>query len=135
MAARTAQEIHDLWNDAFNRGDVDALTGLYEDGATFLAQPGQPLVHGKHAIREALRAFLAAGAAFKIERTDVIEGDDLALVYSMWTLKGGSDAEGKELDLTGQTTDVVRRQSNGTWLFALDNPYGVQAFPAAPTTR
>lgn len=133
MPATTAEETHRLWTDAFKRGDVDALVDLYEDDAVFLAQPGEPLVGGKDAIREAIGAFAAMGGTFNMERTDFVEGDGVAVIYSVWTLRGGSDPEGNPVELTGQTTDVVRRQSDGTWLLAIDNPWGVQAFAPAPT--
>lgn len=134
MPATTAEDTHRLWTDAFKGGDVDSLVDLYEDRAVFLAQPGQPLVRGKDAIREAIGGFVGMGGTFNMEHTDVVEADDVAVIYSTWTLKGGSDPEGNPVDLMGQTTDVVRRQPDGTWLFALDNPWGVQAFAAAPTT-
>jgi ketosteroid isomerase-like protein len=46
MPASTAEETHRLLMDAFNRGDVDALVDLYENGAVFLAQPGAPVARG-----------------------------------------------------------------------------------------
>lgn len=134
MPETTAEETHRLWTDAFKGGDVDSLVELYEDRAVLVAQPGQPLVRGKDAIREALGGFVGMGGTFNMEHTDVVEADDVAVIYSTWTLKGGSDPEGNPVDLTGRTTDVVRRQPDGTWLFAIDNPWGVQAFAAAPTT-
>ena len=134
MPARSAAEVHQLWVDAFSRGDVDALLALYEDDAVLLAQPGAPLAHGTDAIRGALEAFLSLGATFEVQHTDVVAGGDLAILYSVWTLRGGADPEGDPIDMSGQTTDVVRRQPDGTWLFAIDNPYGVRAFAAAPAS-
>jgi hypothetical protein len=28
--------------------------------------------------------------------------------------------------MEGQTTDVARRQSDGSWLFVIDDPYGTE---------
>ena len=130
--APTAEEVHRLWADGFTQGDVDALLDLYEDGAVFVPQPGQPPVRGKDAIREVVGGFVATGANFTFERTDLVEGDGVAVLYSTWTLKGGSDPDGNPFDLTSQTADVVRRQFDGRWLFAIDNPWGAQAFTVAP---
>jgi ketosteroid isomerase-like protein len=132
MRATTAEETHRLLEDAFNRGDVDALLELYEDGAVFLAQPGAPPARGTVGVREALGAFVGMKGTFNIEQTDLVSGDDVAIIYSRWTLKGASDAEGNPIELAGQTTDVVRRQPGGSWLFAIDNPWGVQAFAGPP---
>lgn len=135
MRAATAEETHRLLADAFNRGDVEELLELYEDGAVFLAQPGQQPARGTAAVREALRMFVGMKGTFNIEQTDVVRGEDVAVVYSTWALKGGSDPDGNAIELAGQTTDVVRRQADGTWLFAIDNPWGVQAFATAPTSE
>jgi ketosteroid isomerase-like protein len=132
MPATTAEEIHRLFRNAFNRGDADALLDLYEDGAVFVAQPGAPLARGPAGVREAIQAFLGMNGTFSIERTDVVAAEDVAIVYSTWTLKGGSGPNGNPIDLAGQTTDVVRRQPDGTWLFAIDNPWGAQPFAAVP---
>jgi uncharacterized protein (TIGR02246 family) len=131
MPATTAEETHRLWTDAFKRGDLEALVDLFEDDAVFLAQPGEQPVRGTAAIREAIRAFLGMNGTFDMERTELITGDDVAVVFATWTLKGASDPEGNPIDLAGQTTDVVRRQPDGSWRFAIDNPWGVQAFVAA----
>lgn len=133
MRASTPEETHRLLMDAFNRGDVDGLVDLYEDDAVFLVQPGAPLARGTAGVREALRAFVGMNGTFKIERTDLVRADDVALVYSTWTLKGGADPNGNPIDLAGQSTDVVRRQPDGRWLFAIDNPWGVQAIAATPS--
>jgi ketosteroid isomerase-like protein len=42
--------------EAFNRGNLDAVIGLYESQATMVPQPGQ-MAEGQAAIREALSGF------------------------------------------------------------------------------
>jgi ketosteroid isomerase-like protein len=39
----------------------------------------------------------------------------------------GTDVNGNAIALAGQTSDVVRRQTDGTWLLIIDNPYGAAA--------
>ena len=41
-------------------------------------------------------------------------------------MTGGTGADGSEVNLTGQTSDVVRRQPDGTWLLVIDNPFGCE---------
>ena len=41
-------------------------------------------------------------------------------------MTGGTAADGSEVNLTGQTSDVVRRQADGTWLLVIDNPFGCE---------
>jgi uncharacterized protein (TIGR02246 family) len=124
-AAQTPEEVHRHWAESFNAGDVDALLELYEDDALFLAQPGSEPVRGKDAIRSVLEGFLASGARFEIRKTKSLATQELGVVYLKWTLKGGSGPDGAPMDLAAETTDVIRRQGDGRWLFAIDNPWGV----------
>ena len=116
------QDVHPCWGEAFNAGDLECLTALYEESAVFRPQPGQA-VCGIAAIRQALAGFLALKAKFEIHSTDILQAEDIALIYSSWSLRG-RNADGSALAMTGTTSDVVRRQSDGSWLFAIDNPDG-----------
>jgi ketosteroid isomerase-like protein len=53
------------------------------------------------------------------------EAGDLALTTSKWVLEG-IGADGKPARMEGQSAEVARRQPDGTWLFVIDNPYGLQ---------
>lgn len=102
MPARNPEDLHRLFAAALNAGDRDALMSLYAPDATLVPQPGQA-VTGTAAIREAL---------------------DLALLYSSWVLRG-TGPDGTPVEMTGRGTEVARRQADGTWRLALDNPYAV----------
>jgi ketosteroid isomerase-like protein len=54
-----------------------------------------------------------------------LQNGDVALLVSDWTLTG-TGADGNPTTLGGTTADVVRRQADGTWRYAIDNPLGVQ---------
>jgi len=123
MPVQKTQEMYDDFRKFFDAKDADALVTLYEPDAAFQPQPGT-VVTGHAAIREALGGFLALKADFQMQPATIIEAADLALLISKWTLKG-TDPNGEPVDLSGQTSDVVRRQSDGTWLFVIDNPYGM----------
>jgi hypothetical protein len=60
MPAFTPQEIHFLFERAFNIGDVEAMLALYEPGAV-LVVGGKP-VTGHDGIRDAFNVFLSSGA-------------------------------------------------------------------------
>jgi ketosteroid isomerase-like protein len=53
----------------------------------------------------------------------VIENGDLAVAYSDWSLTGGTDPDGNPVNMEARSTDVMRRQSDGSWLDAIDDPY------------
>jgi len=123
MPARKPEEVHRLFAQAFNAGDSNAIMSLYEPDAILVPQPGQ-MVRGHAAIRQALTGFLAMKPRFAFQSGKTLESNDIALLFSKWTLMG-TGPDGSAVALTGQTTDVVRRQKDGTWLLAIDNPFGI----------
>ena len=122
MSAHTPEKLQALFMQHFAAGDLDGLVALYEPQATLLPQPGQ-VARGHAAIRAALAGFVAMKGAFRMTPPKVIRGDDLAILFSEWTLDAKS-AEGSPIHLTGKTSDVVRRQADGRWLYAIDSPFG-----------
>jgi len=58
MPAHKPEELDELFAQALNSGDLDALVALYEPQACFNSEPGQ-VVTGPQAIRETLSGFLA----------------------------------------------------------------------------
>ena len=122
MPAHTPEEVQRLWAEAFSAHDLEAVMALYEPEATLIPQPGQ-VVTGTEAIREALSAFLALKPKFELEFKKAFQAGDIALLFSDWTLSG-TDPEGNAIELAGLTSDVARRQPNGSWLVVIDDPYG-----------
>ena len=109
-------------SDAINRGDLETAATLYEPGAVLVVQPGK-LARGPIQLREALAGFIALKPMLKSEAQEVVEAGDVALYVGRWNLQG-TDPEGKAVAMTGESADVLRRQGDGRWLIALDNPWG-----------
>ena len=121
MAANRPEEIHAAFTTAFNDGNLEALIALYEPEASIAPAPGE-VVTGTAAIRSVLAGFLALKGRMAITTTRVVAAEDVALLHGTWTLTG-TDQDGKAVELAGRNTEVVRRQSDGTWRFAIDNPF------------
>ena len=126
MPAHSPEEVHELFTTLFSAGDLDALLSLYEPGATMLPNPG-PAVSGHDGIRAVLLAFLALKPKFEMHLKKVVKTDDLALLFSAWKLQGSDPNGGGAIEMAGQTSDVVRRQADGSWLFVIDIPFGAEA--------
>jgi uncharacterized protein (TIGR02246 family) len=107
---------------ALEAGDIDSALACYEDGAAMVVRPGQ-VARGREPLREALAGFVALRPTMTTETFEVVSGDGLALYLSKWRL-AGTAPDGSAVALQGSSTDVVRRQSDGRWLIALDNPWG-----------
>lgn len=122
MGARKPDELHHLFETAFNDGNMDAIMALYESEAALVPQPGQ-ITRGHTAIRHSLQQFLALKGALKMKSVFVIHGPGIALLRSQWQIDGvGPD--GKPIEMVGQSVEVVRQQPSGEWLFVIDHPFG-----------
>jgi uncharacterized protein (TIGR02246 family) len=108
--------------DGINTGNLDALLTLYEPDAAFATQPGS-LAHGLSGVRASLAAFTAMKGVLDLKVTRVLEAGGLALVAGVWSF-AGTGPDGQPIELTGHNADVLRRQSDGSWRFVIDNPWG-----------
>ncbi|GDY28512.1 hypothetical protein GTS_01450 [Gandjariella thermophila] len=91
-----------------NAGDVEGLVALYESDAV-LALPDGAVATGTEAIREVYRRLLADRPTFTpvAQRPALCHGD---LALTSTRIPGGA------------TTEVARRQPDGTWLWIIDQP-------------
>jgi ketosteroid isomerase-like protein len=118
----TPEQVLETIVTGINAGDLDSLMPLYESEAAFAAQPGD-LAHGPVGIGEALTGFISMKGELDINVTRVLEVDDLALVIGVWSFDG-TGPDGEPVHLEARNADVLRRQTDGTWRFVIDNPWG-----------
>jgi uncharacterized protein (TIGR02246 family) len=122
MAARTPEECDRLFGEHVNAGDVDALMTLYEPGCAMVQRDGT-IATGHAAIRGVLDRLVAMRPIFRVRVVRVVPtGADLAMLYSDWTASA-KGADGTPVERSGKAIEVVRRQPDGTWRIALDDPF------------
>jgi ketosteroid isomerase-like protein len=120
--AATPEQVLESIVMGINTGDLESLMPLYESEAAFATQPGS-LAHGAPGVSEALAGFISMKGELDLEVTRVLEVDYLALVIGVWSFDG-TGPDGDPVRLTARNADVLRRQSDGTWRFVIDNPWG-----------
>jgi uncharacterized protein (TIGR02246 family) len=125
MPATAPEQIHRLFEDRFNAGDLDALMELYESDTALIAQPGS-VARGSEQVRAALQGFLALKGRITLETRLVVTVDDLAYLSNSWSLTG-TGPDGNPVALGATTAEVARRQADGTWRYVIDNAWGDQA--------
>jgi ketosteroid isomerase-like protein len=118
----TPQRVLESIVTGINSGDLESLMPLYESGAAFATEPGT-LAHGAPGVGEALSGFISMNGRLDLEVTRVLEVDDLALVIGVWSFDGAGP-DGEPVHLEARNADVLRRQTDGTWRFVIDNPWG-----------
>ena len=124
MPARKPEELDVLFAHALNAGDIEAVIKLYEPGACLMPEPGQ-VVSGTKAVREALGGLLAMKPRIKLDVKKLAETGDIALTSAKWVLEG-TGPDGSPVKVEGQSAEVARRQPDGSWLFVIDSPHGLQ---------
>jgi uncharacterized protein (TIGR02246 family) len=123
MPATEPEQMHGLFEQAFNAGDIDALMALYEPDAALVPQPGA-IAEGPDAIRESLRWFLDRRGQISLDTKLVLRVGDLAYLANRWSLSGGTMPDGSPAELGATTAEVARLQADGTWLYVIDNAWG-----------
>lgn len=118
----TPEEVLNSVTEGINVGNLDSLMTLYEPLACFASQPGQ-LAKGPDGIRESLRGFIDMNGKLDLKVKRVLRASDLALVTTEWSFSG-TGSNGKRVDITAKSADVLRQQPDGTWRFVIDNPWG-----------
>ncbi|MDQ3064162.1 MAG: DUF4440 domain-containing protein [Acidobacteriota bacterium] len=118
-------EINETFAKAFNSGSVENLLALYEPEAVLVNRKGESLV-GLNAIRQELTNLLALGGTMISENQYAFQMEDIALLRARFVLKTVS-AQGEPLEIIGNTSEVVRRQADGNWLYIIDHPFGANA--------
>jgi uncharacterized protein (TIGR02246 family) len=126
LPATQPEQLHGLFDQAFNAADIEGLMALYEPGAVLIPQPGA-ISEGTDAIREALTWFLDRKGKITLDSRLVVQAGDLAYLANRWSLVGGTMPDGSPADMGATTAEVARRQPDGTWLYVLDNAWGDQA--------
>lgn len=108
--ANTPEDLTRLFVERANAGDAEGVSLLYEEDAVMAYPPGTITV-GREAIRELFEQFLAKAPKFTPEPPlPTLVSGELALTST------------PPHDGAGARAQVVRRQSDGTWLRVLDQP-------------
>jgi uncharacterized protein (TIGR02246 family) len=108
--AMNPEDISRLFVERANAGDAAGLAELYEADAVLAYPPGSTTV-GRDAIRAVCEEMLRHVPRFEVEEAlPTVHHGDLALTST------------KPKDGTGGRVQIVRRQSDGSWLRVIDRP-------------
>jgi uncharacterized protein (TIGR02246 family) len=108
--AMKPEDLTRLFVERANAGDAEGIAELYEDQAVMAYPPGEVTI-GRQAIRELWEKVLANRPHFEPEPPlPTLLSGDIALTSTPPKDKAGARAQ------------VVRRQSDGSWLRLLDQP-------------
>jgi|SRR6476469_1819012 len=110
--------------EGINTGDLDSIMSLYETDACFVSQSGQ-LAKTPESVRQSLRSFIDLKGKLNLKIKRVIQARDIVLVTTEWSFNGTAP-DGNPVNIAAKADNVLRQQSDGRWLFVIDNPWGTE---------
>lgn len=121
VVATDIDQHQDMFSEAFNAGDADAVNAMYTDDAVGLWEPGKPVAG--QARRDYVAHFIATrNATVDATVLQTLVNGDTAMLVVQWTMDTVRD--GKPEKLGGLAVDVLQRGADGGWLYVIDNAYG-----------
>lgn len=115
------QQHTDLYVEAFNSGDADAVNGMYTEEAVAVWEPGKPLTG--RAREDYVREYLQQKPVMQAKVRHSFVTGDTALLIVDWTIRIGQ-ADGGTEEQEGVGVDVLRKGLDGNWRYAIDDPFG-----------
>jgi uncharacterized protein (TIGR02246 family) len=115
----TPEVVHERFAQYLKDQDLDGLGSLFDEDAMFVPGPGQEPVYGRESIKEALKPYLASPSTMEVMATSVHQNGDLAMVQPSWRITSENGT------VEGKAVEVMRRTTEGDWVYIIDNPYGV----------
>jgi uncharacterized protein (TIGR02246 family) len=114
-----------LLMEAMERGDIETTIALYEPEAVLFTEAGD-LLKGRDAIRRHNEEFISLKTKTTIHKIETtISGDGSIATTRMKCTSTFLDSKsGDQVRLQTSTLEVVRKQSDGTWRFVIDDPFG-----------
>jgi uncharacterized protein (TIGR02246 family) len=121
-SAEEPQDLHKLFEQALNSGDLDALVALYALDGLLMAR-SEP-ARGIGAIRKALADYVAMKPTIQLTTRRVVQTGDTALLVADWRFHG-TTSDGGSVSTSGTSVEVARSQSDGSWRYFIDLPNGI----------
>jgi len=108
--------------DAFMAKNITAVMQSYEPGAVIAFEPGTP-ISDPGAMAAMFTAMSGVNPVFDYNGHEVMVSGDTALHIAPWQMTG-TGPDGTEIQQSGLSVAVLRRQADGAWLMVIDNPHG-----------
>lgn len=109
------EDYHAAFGDAFNHGDYDRLLSLYQPDALLILPDHS--AKGSDQLRKELEAFVHAGK-IRLTTTQAVQCGDVAMTRAKWVLGDAGHPQ-----LSAESTEILHRQPDGSWLVAIDQPF------------
>ena len=124
MAINTPEKLLNLVTEYINNKDIDAFVSLYEQDASFIDESGEN-INGKEKIREKMKGYMDMNGKSESTIRKIIHTGNIVLAYRDWAY-AASGPDGTPINLGGTAIDILRKQSDNSWLRVIDSPWGIK---------
>ena len=107
---------------SFQGGDIEGVMSSSEDKATVVFEPEKP-VSDSAVMRETFQQMFQLNPRFEYSGHEVFVAEDIAVHLAPWQMTGTAP-DGTEIEQSGLSVAVLRRQPSGRWLMVIDDPHG-----------
>lgn len=115
------QEMNEIFATAYNSGNVENINALFEQNAKVISYMGD-IIQGKENFHHEHLNLLKLGGSMVSKNKFCVEFDDIALLSADWEITT-LDEKGQCITHKGTSSEVVRKQPSGDWLYIIDNPF------------
>jgi len=120
-SAVTPKDLHTLFEQRLNAGDIEGLVDLYAAEGVVVVRG--VAARGLDAIRQLLTEYVVMKPTIKIETSRIVDAGHIALLIADWEFQG-TRADGSTVSTFGSSLEVAHRKSDGSWCYMIDLPYG-----------
>ena len=120
MTVTDPRQINEAFARAFNDRNISRLLALYEPEAVLRVDGSDKDLVGPDAIAGELQHLLQMPGTMTSRNNFCVVQGNLALLRADWALVDDKDAS----VVSGSSAELVRRQSDGRWLYVIDHAVG-----------
>jgi uncharacterized protein (TIGR02246 family) len=120
MAITHPDQIHRRFLQAVNAKDADAVLAMYDPDAVNVELDGSQTT-GRDALRASFTGLVGAVRHIEGGTRKIFVAGDIALTSGTWTAEFVLP-DGSVIEQQGTSTEVSRRQPDGTWRIVIDDP-------------
>ena len=110
------------FQNCIRTANIEGALDCFTVDAIYVTAPGK-FIKGKEKIREALAQVAALKPDLQAQRSAAFTIGDITAWVDEWTMKA-TLPDGAMLDLKGISSDILKKRSDGNWVYLVDNPYG-----------
>jgi enoyl-CoA hydratase/carnithine racemase/ketosteroid isomerase-like protein len=130
MSAPNPEDLSRLFAERTSAGDLEGLLELYEEEATLVGPDGEARAGGE-SIRGQLEGLLAMAPQVEAGESRALLAGDIALLSNRWRMTFALGEGCGKTGFEGTSTEVARRQDDGSWRYAIDDPASAGLRPPA----